>query len=72
MDSTFMYCRSCGWMNDKEGVGVPQCGGCGRYGAAWVQGTEEELARFRTAIAEDPQAYRRFPTTDYWAPPQDL
>lgn len=65
MNPTFMYCRSCGWMNDKEGIGVPQCPRC-QSQSAFVIGTYAELAEFRAAIAADPEAYRRFPSSDYW------
>lgn len=67
-DMVFMYCRKCGWMNDKEGIGRGSsvCPGCGRVGLAFVQGTQDETIEFRVAIKANPEAYRQFPSSDYW------
>lgn len=67
-EHVFMYCRKCGWMNDKEGIGSGNsaCPGCGVRGLAFVKGTGEETAEFRAAIKVNPKAYRRFPSSDYW------
>lgn len=64
----FMYCRRRGWMHDREGVGVPQCGNParGKLGACFVSGEEDELKHFRWAISINPENYKRFPSTDYW------
>ena len=62
---TFMYCPHCGWMHDEAGIGKPECPKCQGV-AHWVNGTDTELAEFRAAIAADPSAWRRFPSSDYW------
>jgi hypothetical protein len=62
---TFMYCPSCGWMHDQEGIGKPECPRC-QSAAHWVKGTDAELVEFRAAITENPQNWRNFPSSDYW------
>jgi hypothetical protein len=51
-------------MNDKEGVGAHPCPICTER-LSWVDGTSSEIDEFRQAIQKDPDAYKKFYSSEY-------
>lgn len=60
---TRLYCRGCGYVHWRDGVGTTICPTCGR-GMWFTTGTPEEVQEFVDAMEKDPEAYRRFPGGD--------